>query len=90
MSKEEDEGKNKPKQDMGESLEREMLRSMRGETDGQDDENGEGKKQDVARNINYNYNSVRITDTVGVIVLGILSTILLLALLCAHRRERNR
>lgn len=40
-------------------------------------------------NISYSSSPVRVTDTLGAICLGILSILLLLALLSAHRRERK-
>ena len=48
----------------------------------------EGAKR-AGRSIAYNYNGVRISDTVGIMILGGLLLILLLALLRAHKRERN-
>ena len=40
-------------------------------------------------NVSCKSSSVRVSDTVGAAILGILSVILLFALLLAHRRERK-
>ena len=51
---------------------------------------GDGQDQSRSRPRSYAVSTVTAKDTVGTVILGILSVILLLALLAAHRRERRR
>ena len=97
MSDKENEGKEEP--DLDALVKQGMLKEMRQEVQEKPMEEsllGQAKdaQKDAAKgrrgNVSYNSNSVRVSDTVGAAILGILSVILLFALLLAHRRERKR
>ena len=68
-------------------LEQEVLNAMHQEV--LNSSEGEKDKKTNRPNINYNNNPVRVSDALGVIFLGILSALLLWALLQAHKRERE-
>ena len=82
---------NKTPEESEQPVKKAILNAMNEKMENAELENDDGapKATEKDGSISYASNSVRVADTVGTIVLGILSLFLLMALLSAHRRERK-